>query len=173
MNERLWQGLMLALGAGLIWTVYDTIEERVVNANDRAPAFSIQDAQGRTHTMSEFGGKVLVLNFWATWCPPCVAETPSLVALSEEVKKDGVVVLGISIDKNVDAYKRFVSRMKMTYPVAHDPEARISASYGTTKFPETYVIKNGVVLEKIISMPEGTWMDPALVERLRRYAKND
>jgi cytochrome c biogenesis protein CcmG, thiol:disulfide interchange protein DsbE len=168
-NERLWIGLMALLCVGLIWTVYDTLKETTVNAGDPAPSFSIKDEKGRVYTERDFGGKILVLNFWATWCPPCVEETPSLVALSEEVKKDGIVVLGVSIDKNEKSYKRFVDRMRMSYPTAHDREARISASYGTFKFPETYVIKDGKVLEKIISMPEGTWVDPQLVARLRKH----
>jgi cytochrome c biogenesis protein CcmG, thiol:disulfide interchange protein DsbE len=168
-NEGLWIGLMGLLCAGLIWTVYDTLQERVVNAGDPAPSFSIKDSKGKEYTERDFGGKVLVLNFWATWCPPCVEETPSLVALSEEVKKDGIVVLGVSIDRNEEAYKKFTGRMRMTYPTALDRDARISASYGTFKFPETYVIKDGKVLEKIISMPEGSWTDPSLVQRLKRY----
>jgi cytochrome c biogenesis protein CcmG, thiol:disulfide interchange protein DsbE len=168
-NEGLWLGLMALLCAGLIWTVHDTLQEPNVSAGDKAPSFEIKDDKGRVYTQSDFGGKVLVLNFWATWCPPCVEETPSLVALSEEVKKDGIIVLGVSIDKNEKAYKRFVDRMRMTYPTVHDREARISASFGTFKFPETYVIKDGKVLEKIISMPEGSWVDPTLVSRLRRY----
>lgn len=160
---------MTLLCGGLIWTVHDTLQERVVNAGDAAPAFSIKDAKGKVYTERDFGGKVLVLNFWATWCPPCVEETPSLVALSEEVKRDGIVVLGVSIDRNEEAHKKFSARMRMTYPVALDRDARISASYGTFRFPETYVIKDGKVLEKIISMPEGSWVDPQLMARLRRY----
>jgi peroxiredoxin len=168
-NERFLLGLMLLAGAGLIYTVHDTLKEVAVNAGDSAPGFSIQGADGRTYTNRDFGGKVLVLNFWASWCPPCVEETPSLMALSQEVKKDGIVVLGVSIDQKPEAYKRFLERWKIPYAVAHDKEARISASYGTFKYPETYVIKDGKVVEKIISMPEGGWTDPALVQRLKRY----
>ena len=168
-NEGLWIGLMAVLCAGLIWTVYDTLQERVVNAGDAAPSFTIKDRNGKEYTERDFGGKVLVLNFWATWCPPCVEETPSLVALAEDVKKDGIVVLGVSIDRNEEAYKKFTSRMRMTYATALDRDARISASYGTVKFPETYVIKDGKVLEKIISMPEGSWTDATLIARLKRY----
>jgi len=168
-NDGLWFGLMALLCCGLIWTVYDTLKETTVNAGDAAPAFTLKDDKGRTYTERDFGGKILVLNFWATWCPPCVEETPSLVALADEVKKDGIVVLGVSIDKNEKAYKNFVQRFRMSYPTVHDKEARVSASYGTFKFPETYVIKDGKVLEKIISMPEGTWIDPQLVARLRRH----
>jgi len=168
-NDGLLIALMLLGSAGLVYAVHDALREVTVNAGDAAPSFSIKGADGRTYTDRDFGGKVLVLNFWATWCPPCIEETPSLVALSEEVKKDGIVVLGVSIDKNEAAYKKFAQRMRISYPLAHDAEARISASYGTFKFPETYVIKDGKVLEKIISMPDGTWVDPALVGRLRRY----
>lgn len=170
MKDRVWFALTALMAGGLIYTVHHTLQENVVEAGDAAPSFSIKAEDGRTYTEKDFGGKVLVLNFWATWCPPCVEETPSMVAMSESLKKDGIVVLGVSIDKNADAYKRFTKRMQMTYPTAHDREARISASFGTFKYPETYVIKDGKVVEKIISMPEGSWMDPALLDRLRKYA---
>jgi thiol-disulfide isomerase/thioredoxin len=117
-------------------------------------------------TQSSFGGKVLVLNFWATWCPPCISELPSLSAMAEQLKPEGVVVLGVSIDKNQQAYKRFLRQARPAFETAQDPEANISTQFGTFKWPETYVIdRNGKVAQKYIS--DRDWTSPEIVANLR------
>ena len=100
-----------------------------------------------------------MLNFWATWCPPCIEETPSLDAFSATYGSKGVVVLGVSIDRNEKLYQEFLARYRVSFQTSRDPEANISASYGTFQIPETYIIDlSGKVLEKIIS--NQNWMDP-------------
>ena len=155
--------------AALAFLIYDTLTERIVEAGDKAPDFKVITEKGRTVTRSNFGGKLLVLNFWATWCPPCVQEMPSLIQFSKEMADKGVVVLGVSVDKNEKGYQNFVKRFKIPFETTRDPEANISASYGTYKYPETYIIdQSGKVVEKIISAPEQGWMDPAIINRIKR-----
>jgi peroxiredoxin len=117
-------------------------------------------------SLDNFGGKLLVLNFWATWCPPCVQEMPSLDQFSREFSKDGVVVLGISVDKDVNAYRKFLSRAQVSFLMARDPEGKINAEYGTFKYPETYLINpQGKVVQKVIG-PE-SWTDPRMTQMVR------
>ncbi len=157
---------MLLLAGALVWVVSGTLEVRIINAGDTAPDFSIVTEQGRAVTRSDFGGKLLVLNFWASWCPPCISELPSLNQFAQEYKNQGVVVLGISIDKNERLYKNFLQQRQVAFATARDPEANISASYGTFQIPETYIIdRNGKVLEKVIS--DQDWMDPQFLARIK------
>ena len=157
---------VVVLAAALFWVVTDAFTERVVEKGQTAPYFKITTDSGRTVTPRDFGGKLLVLNFWATWCPPCVAETPSLNEMARQLKSQGVVVVGVSIDKNPAAYRAFTERMRIGFETMRDPEARISSSFGTFKFPETYLITpDGRVVDKVIS--DQDWMSPEALEALR------
>src|SRR4051812_32494844 len=98
--DRILQVLLLIALCGFLYSIRDVFDEKIVQAGDSAPNFSVTAIDGRTVTKDDFGGKLLVLNFWATWCPPCVEEYPSLDNLSRTLKAQGVVVLGVSIDKN-------------------------------------------------------------------------
>src|SRR5216683_2882522 len=93
--ERALQILLLVAVLGFLFSIRDVFEDKVVQAGDSAPNFSVTTESGRTITKSNFGGKLLVLNFWATWCPPCVEEFPSLNQFQRRFANSGVVVLGI------------------------------------------------------------------------------
>src|SRR5271165_4791756 len=130
----------------LVWVIYASMQERIVDVGDTAPHFAITTDNGLKITPASFGGRVLVLNFWGTWCAPCVEEVPSLDQFQRVTRDAGVVVLGVSVDKNEKLYKNFLNRFKVSFQTARDPEADISASYGTFKYPETYIIdKSGKV----------------------------
>ena len=154
------------LAVALVWVVAGTLELRIIHAGDTAPNFSITTDDGRTITRSNFGGKVLVLNFWATWCPPCIEEIPTLDAFQRLMGPQGVVVLGVSVDRNEKLYKQFLQRTRVTFRTARDPEENVSADYGTFQFPESYIIdRSGKVVEKIISSQN--WMDPEFLSRVK------
>lgn len=158
-SERIIQALIVVCLGLLVWVIAGVYQERVVVAGDSAPSFSVTTDDGRTISPSNFGGKLLVVHFWATWCPPCVTETPSLNEFQKQFASAGVVVLGISVDQNAKAYRNFLERMKITFATARDPEAKIASDYGTYQYPETYIInRDGKVLEKVISNAD--WMDP-------------
>ncbi len=158
-------GLIVVLTAALCFVIYDSIYERIVGVGDSAPSFRIVSDSGREITPEAFGGKLLVLNFWATWCPPCVEEMPSLDEMQKRLAGKGVVVVGISVDKNENLYRQFLDRTKVSFQTARDPSADISASYGTFKFPETYVIdSHGKVVVKYIGPRD--WTDPDVVSTL-------
>jgi len=131
-----------------------------------APTFAIQDADHKM-TLDQFRGKTVVLNFWATWCPPCVEEMPSLVQLQERFHNSNVVVLGVSEDVDEDAYRKFIKQYKINFPTVDEPDHKTSNLYGTFKFPETYIIdKNGIVRRKFIGAVE--WSQPEIVDYLSK-----
>jgi len=137
--------------------VADSLRDRVVRVGDTAPDFSVRADNGLTVSPKSFGGKVLVLNFWATWCPPCVEETPSLVAFAEAYREKGVVVLGVSVDKSQKNYENFIRRFRIGFLTSRDAEAKISDEYGTYIYPETYVIdRSGKVVQKIVGKTDWT-----------------
>ncbi|MGA2436801.1 MAG: TlpA disulfide reductase family protein [Bryobacteraceae bacterium] len=153
----------------LAWAVFDTFREKVVVAGDSAPGFSITTDAGRVVSRSNFGGKLLVLNFWASWCPPCLEEMPSLNQFQKALAGDGVVVVGVSVDQNERAYKKFLSRVPLAFETARDPDNKINAEYGTFKFPETYIIdRAGKVVEKIVGPTD--WSDPVTIGRIKALA---
>jgi len=131
-----------------------------------APDFNVQDTD-RKVTLSELRGKVVVLNFWATWCAPCVEEMPSLVQLQQRFKDKGLTVVGISIDVDNDAYHKFLKDYKIDFPTVRDPDQRTSNLYGSFKWPETYIIdRNGIVRRKFIGPVE--WSQPEIVDFLSK-----
>lgn len=145
----------------LVVVIAGALNERVVKAGDTAPDFSITTDQGQKISPAGLRGKVLVLHFWASWCGPCVDETPAINEFEKKVAGSGVVVLGVSIDTNEAAYRKFISRYRVAFQTARDPEANISTMYGTFKVPETYIIdRTGKVAQKIIG--EGDWSDAAV-----------
>lgn len=152
-------GLMVVL---LIVAIYMPLHETVVQVGDRAPEFSIKADNGQTYTRSNFGGKLLILNFWATWCPPCREELPSLDALQRTLGSKGLVVLAVSVDKDEKAYRQFLAANRVAMTTARDPGQEINREYGTVQFPESYIIdQNGRVIEKIISSTN--WMDERMI----------
>jgi len=161
--ERAIQTLIVMLLAVFVYVIFDSFHERLVEVGDSAPDFSITTDNGRAITAASFGGKLLVLNFWATWCPPCVEELPSLNEFANRFAKAGVVVLGISVDSDEKIYRDFLARARVSFLTARDPDRKISADYGTFKYPESYIIDSkGKVLRKIISNQD--WMSDRVIK---------
>ncbi len=130
-----------------------------------APDFTVQDAD-RKVTLHDLRGKTVVLNFWATWCPPCVEEMPSLVKMQSSLK-DRVVVLAVSVDEDERSYRTFLKKNNVDLLTVRDPQQKSNELYGTFKFPETYIIdRNGVVQRKFIGPVDWTRAD--VVEYLNK-----
>lgn len=160
-------GTLVALAGILVWVVAGTLEPPVVNAGDSAPKFSVVTEDGKTITPSNFGGKLLVLNFMASWCEPCIAETPSLNQFSRIFADKGVVVLAVSMDRNEKQYKDFLARYRIGFETSRDPDGNISSSYGTFQFPDSYIIDpSGKVVEKIINAQN--WLDPKFLDHIQK-----
>ncbi len=131
-----------------------------------APDFTVQDGQTKV-TLSQLRGQVVVLNFWATWCAPCVEEVPSLVEMQRRLKAKGVTVLAVSVDVDDNAYRQFVKNHNVTLLTVRDPDQKSPALYGTHLFPETYVIdRNGVMRRKFIGAVD--WTEPEITNFLSK-----
>ena len=124
-----------------------------------APALNLP-----SHPLARLRGRPVVLNFWASWCPPCLQEFPSLEALQRAMP--GVTVLAVSFDKDPDVYARFLVLHHITVRTALDASGRSNQAYGTTRPPETYILdRNGVIRRKFIGAQN--WTDPEIESYLR------
>ena len=117
-----------------------------------APDFALPDLTGVTHRLSEYRGKVVFLNLWTTWCPPCRMEMPAMEQLHRRLAGRDFAMLAVSEDEGGrDAVAPFVAELGLTFPVLLDPEARLSPRYGATGYPETFIIdRDGKVVNHII-----------------------
>jgi peroxiredoxin len=128
-----------------------------------APDFTITDSD-KTVSLHDYRGKVVVLNFWATWCPPCVEEMPSLVQLQQKMKGK-VTVIAVSTDVDNDAYHTFIKNKNVDLLTVRDGKQRTNQLYGTYKFPETFVIdEKGDIRRKFVGAVN--WNDPQIEQYL-------
>jgi len=131
-----------------------------------APEFTVQDSD-RSVKLSDFRGQIVVLNFWATWCPPCIEEMPSLVEMQRRMKAKGITVVAVSVDVDQGAYLQFLKEHNVNLLTVRDAGQKSNALYGTFKFPETYIIdRNGVMRRKFIGAVD--WTAPDITEFLAR-----
>ena len=113
-----------------------------LDIGDRPPAFRAQDLHGQAQSLEAYQGRVIVLHFWATWCPYCRAEIPKLVTIHNTWSEQGVVVLAVSVDENLDALREFVAKAALPYAVIPEETADrpVSARYRVQGLPTTYLI---------------------------------
>ncbi|GAB4406445.1 MAG: hypothetical protein OHK0032_01470 [Thermodesulfovibrionales bacterium] len=133
-----------------------------------APAFNLKDINGRKVAFSEFKDKVVLLNFWATWCGPCRAEMPSLNNLYTALKDKGFVVVAISVDTSEKPVKSFVSEKRISFPVLMDKDKEVAFDqYGVIGLPTSFLIdRKGVIVEKF--MGEREWNSPDMKNKILR-----
>lgn len=151
--------ILLALGLAACKT------SQPAQIGKQAPDFTIVDGQ-KTVSLSQFRGKTVVLNFWATWCGPCVQEVPSIMALQKQMG-DKIVILAVSTDVDEDAYKNFTEKRMAGLLTVRDGDRKSSSLYGTFAYPETFVIdRDGVIRRKFIGPQE--WTNTEIVDYLSK-----
>lgn len=129
-----------------------------------APDFTVTDSSRSVH-LADYRGRVVVLNFWATWCVPCIAELPSLMDMQRQLP--GVQVLAVSVDQDPQAYREYLIQHKITLQTVNDAAHRSADLFGTYRWPETYIIdQHGVIRRKFIGAQD--WTSPEVLEYLRR-----
>jgi peroxiredoxin len=128
--------------------------------------FTLKDINGKTHTLSEYKGKRIFLNFWATWCPPCRAEMPSMQKIYDSWDKKEYVMLAVNINQKKDMVKKFVDEKGYSFPVLLDPDGRVANTYRVRGIPTTYFIgEDGMIRGRLVGAHEWTL---ELVERLTK-----
>ncbi|MBA3010090.1 MAG: TlpA family protein disulfide reductase [Desulfobacula sp.] len=140
-------------------------EQATVKVGDLAPDFSLVDLEGKTWVLSELKGQVVFINFWATWCPPCMKELPSMQKLYTTLPGDKFKMLAVlNNDKPVVA--NFVANQNgFTMPILDDSKQLIGARYAITGLPETFIVdKQGIVREKVIGPAQ--WDSPGSVQMI-------
>jgi peroxiredoxin len=130
--------------------------QRAPRTGYAAPDFTLPDLQGNSYRLSDFRGRVVFLNLWATWCPPCRMEMPSMEALYKRLGQRDFVMLAVAEDEGgAAAVRPFVREVGLTFPVLIDAGGTLSPRYGATGYPETFIIdRNGQVVNHTIGPAE-------------------
>jgi peroxiredoxin len=123
-----------------------------------APDFTVSDGTTTVH-LASYRGQIVLLNFWATWCEPCVEELPSLLTLHQE--KPNLKIVAVSVDEDADAYSRFIVRHHMDLITVRDPTESAAQLYHSDAWPETYLIdRNGIIRRKFVGPQD--WTSPEI-----------
>jgi len=150
-------GLILAAGILLAFAFPSYREGEPSLAGKKAKDFPVQ-IPGASH-LADLRGKVVVLNFWASWCAPCLEETESLNKLQQDIAARGGVVLGVSVDEDKSAYQKFIADNHVVFPTSLDSSKKSALDYGRSMYPETYLIdRNGRLARKIVGPQD--WQSP-------------
>ncbi len=156
----------LGIGAvllGVILSLAWISRKRPLATGDRAPSVILPSVSSVSFPIRAGGGHVMVVNFWATWCPPCVEEAPGLEEFATRMKPLGVRVVGVSVDQNLSELTNFIMSDHLTYPILRDPGQMVAARWGTTKFPETYIFdRHGRLADKIVGATD--WNSPGMIQ---------
>ncbi len=116
---------------------------------DKAPSFNLLGLDSSVHNLDEYKGKAMVINFWGTWCKPCVKEMPALQAQSEKWKDKDVVVIGINAGEDVMSVDNFVKQANISFPILLDPNKEAIQSYGISPLPTTLFVASNGRIKKI------------------------
>ncbi|MCP9439780.1 MAG: TlpA family protein disulfide reductase [Nitrospira sp.] len=178
---RMVAGVMVALSmqqtftpevtaAPSLWAQDD--ERNVARIGGQAPDFHLQDLRGEVISLSQFRGKVVLLNFWATWCGPCLIEMPALEQLYQRFARRDFEILAISTDPQGAAVTRpFQQERELTFPILHDPDMHVGLTYGVRTLPLSFVVdRRGVIRKKIFGARD--WDSPEAHDLIRMLMKS-
>lgn len=141
-------GILLAAAVGIIISLlnFTNSEKKELETGDSAPLFSLTDTDGNTVSLQDYKGKVILLNFWASWCEPCRNEMPAVQESYNKYKDQGFVVLGVNIAENQVTAKGFANRLGVTFPVLLDSDRKVTQQYKVIPIPTSFLIdRNGKV----------------------------
>lgn len=144
----------------------------VVQVGDEAPNFMLEDLAGNARTLAQLRGKVVLLNFWATWCGPCRVEMPAMEQLYRAFPRREFEILAVSTDaQGVAVTRPFQKAMGFTFPILHDSEYRVGLTYGARTIPVTFMVdRQGIVRQKIFGARD--WASPEAHELIHELMKS-
>ena len=165
----------VALLIGVAWMNQDRIQP--VTTGTIAPDFEVKNLDGGLARLSDHSGKVVLMNIWATWCPPCLDEMPSMERLYQELGEEDFEILAVSIDAELGLFdltgnvggdvRAFADSLGLTFPILHNPSGDIQRLYRTRAVPETFLIgRDGIIYKKVAGGTE--WDAPDHKEMIRR-----
>lgn len=162
MNKVFKAALLIILTSGLLVTGCAADTEPSAQEGKLAPDFQLQDLDGQSVALSDFRGKPVLLNFWATWCSPCRSEMPYIQQVYDEWSDKGLVVLAINIGESPATVKEFVQAQGFSFPVLLDTKQDVAEKYNIRGIPTTlFIDKDGVIQVKLI----GAFPSKAAIEQ--------
>ena len=150
------QGQVNATGRGLT----------LLKEKPAAPDFNLKDVDGNSYRFSDLKGNVVIVNFWATWCPPCRAEMPSMQRAWEQLREEGVMMLAVDVGEDEDAIFEFTASYPVEFPILLDTESSVSESWKVRGLPTTFVVDQwGRKVYRAVGGRE--WDTPQLLKKIR------
>jgi len=168
MKEIVKFALVIAIVAGAAFGFISLEEGKGygLKAGSVAPGFRLRALSGGTGDLGALRGRVVLVNFWATWCAPCVQEMPSLERLHRTLGPEGLAVVGVNVDQDEKAVTDFVAQYGVSFPVLRDEGAHTAAAYRTTGYPETFIVgADGTLLRIVVGSAE--WDTPEALAYFR------
>ena len=163
--------VLLVVVGGAVYIYSNLPSTTAVVAGDLAPDFQLEDTDGKQVSLSALRGKVVMVNFWATWCPPCIEEMPSMERLNEVMAGDNFVMLAINTEEDGRrVVPEFLKKTPYSFPILYDDKGVVQNQYGVFKFPESFIIrKDGTIAEKIIGPLD--WSSPDTIAYFQSLIK--
>jgi peroxiredoxin len=159
---------VLILAGCLVLFITACGESPVASVGKPAPDFDTVDLEGKVWSLSKLKGKVVFVNFWATWCAPCREEMPAMQKLYEMMPKDKFEMLALFNNDKKPVAKNFVAKLGLTMPILSDEYNFAGTKYGLTGLPETFIVdKKGVIREKFIGPAQ--WDSPENIQMMTKY----
>jgi len=141
-----------------------------VKGHPTAVAFSLLDIDENSHSLTAYKGKVVIVNFWATWCPPCRFELPAMEKAYQKLKTKDVVMLGINVGEDADTIFSFTADYPVTFPLLMDKDSKVIQAYPVIGLPTTFVIDpNGKIIYRAVGTRE--WDEQSLIEKVLSLKK--
>jgi peroxiredoxin len=159
--------LALLLAAGALWVAFGAERPAAPVAEGQpAPDFSLPTLDGGELSLASLRGRVVLLNFWATWCKPCEDEMPAMERLYRSLRDQGFALLAVSVDVGDSEVEAFRTRLGLSFPILRDPDRKVANLYQSPRFPESWLVgRDGVLVARFIGPRD--WDAPEYVARIR------
>ena len=158
-------GVVALLAGFILYSETGGIDRSSLAVGSPAPDFVLKDQTGQEVRLSDYRGKLVFLNFWATWCSPCVDEMPEMDLMNRAFEGRPFQMLAVSVDTSWGLIRQFYDDHNIDLPTLLDPGRRASSLYQVFKFPETYIIdKQGRIVQKIVGPKR--WADPQVMAEI-------
>jgi len=171
--------VVLVVGVGIfVWlqiedSSFNPFGKPLLGKGVPAPNFTFPGLDGKKVSLADYKGKVVLLNIWATWCAPCVAEMPSMEKLYQELKDEDFELLAVSVDESgVEVVTPFMKKHKLSFPVLLDTQGDIKSLYQLTGIPESFIMdKDGIIVEKVIGPRD--WAASGVISYFRNLIQSN